>query len=88
MMLLLLYYINVETASVLLSKEARMKPLEPNPLSIRHDVVVYEFREFGISTVKCQDGRTKKSKSTQRFHILWNLNENILKFSRNLTLEI
>jgi hypothetical protein len=51
MMLLLLYYINVEKASVLLSKEARMKPLEPNPSSIRH-VVVSEFREFGMSSVK------------------------------------
>jgi hypothetical protein len=39
MMLLLLYYVSVETYTVLMSKEARMTPLEPTPLSIRHGVV-------------------------------------------------
>jgi hypothetical protein len=32
--------------------------------------------------------QTKKGISTLRFHILWNLDENILKFSRNLSCEI
>ena len=40
-------------------KEARMTPLEPNPSSIRHGVVFAEFREFGLSSVKTQDGRQK-----------------------------
>ena len=33
-----------------------MTPLEPNPLSIRHDVVFAEFRE---SSVECKDDRQK-----------------------------
>ena len=36
-----------------------MTSLEPNPLSIRHDVVFAEFREFGMSNDECQDGRQK-----------------------------
>ena len=32
--------------------------------------------------------QTKESKLTLQFHILWNLNEHILKFSRNLSCEI
>jgi hypothetical protein len=36
-----------------------MTPLEPNPLSIRHDVVFAEFREFGMSSFKFQDGKQK-----------------------------
>ena len=59
-----------------------MTQMEQNPLSIRH-VVVAEFREFD-----CQDGRLKKGKLAKQFHILWNLTENILKFSRNLSCEI
>ena len=55
MMLLLVYYVNVETYSTFLSKEARMTPLEPNPLSIWHDVAFAEFREFGMSRVKTAD---------------------------------
>ena len=43
MLLLVVYYINVETDSALLSKEARMMPLEPSPLSIRHDVILLNF---------------------------------------------
>ena len=65
-----------------------MTPLEPNPLSIRHDVVFAEFREFGMSNVECQDGRPKNSKLALRFHILWSLNEPICKFYRNLSCEI
>ena len=67
-----------------------MAPLEPNPSSIRHGVVFAEFREFGLSSVECQDSRwqTKNSKSALRFHILWNLNEHICKLNRNLSCEI
>jgi hypothetical protein len=55
MMLLLVHYIDVETGSVLMSKEARMTPLEPNPLSIRHGVGFAQFCEFGMSRVKTAD---------------------------------
>ena len=54
-LLLLVSYVNVETYSTLLSKEARVAPFEPNPLSIWHDVVFAEFREFGMSRVKTAD---------------------------------
>jgi hypothetical protein len=59
--------------------------MERNPLStIQHVVVlVAEFREFDMSR-----RQTTKGKSTLLFHILWNLTENILKFSRNLSCEI
>ena len=67
-MLLLVYYVNVETedSAFLLSKEARMTPLEPNPLSIRHDVVFadqihcqFDMTLFLLSFVSlaCKDGR-------------------------------
>ena len=52
-----------------------MTQMEQNPLSIRHVVVVAEFRELGMSR-----RQTTKGKSALRFYILWNLNENILKF--------
>ena len=51
--------------------------MERNTLSIRHVIVFAEFCEFD-----CQDGRLK------RWILLWNLSENILKFSRNLSCEI
>ena len=54
-----MHYTNFETDSALLSKEARMTPLEANPLSIRDDVVFAEFRKFGMSRRE-----TNKSKST------------------------
>ena len=57
MLLLVVYYINVETDSaLLLSKEARMMPLEPSPLPIHHDVIVLSF-----VSLACQDGRLKKA---------------------------
>jgi hypothetical protein len=60
-----------------------MMQMERNPLSIQHVVVVAKFRELGMSR-----RLTKKCESTLRFYILWNLTENILKFSRNLSCEI
>ena len=45
--LLLIYGPHYETGNVFLPKEAKMMQMERNPLSIRHVVVVSEFREFG-----------------------------------------
>ena len=51
-LLLLVYFVYVQTytGSTFLSKEVRMMPLEPNQLSIQHDVVFAEFRGNAYST--------------------------------------
>ena len=55
-----------------------MTQMERNPLS---DMLLSLPRFVSLA---CQDGRHQKGKSTLRFHIIWNLNDNISKFSRNL----